>query len=205
MTISLSQAVAPPWAPPLHTVEAVAAGVHWDAIAAGQDLGLAALSVLDQETNNRPGPVIWDTRSPRLYFLVPPDAPDLVDLGLGVRRLSHGAWVAVPGLDIVDPASVCWIAPPAPDAPENLVDPLRLAAALRHAATAQWVTRNVGGRTVEILASADQLAGEACIVCRTSRGPLHPDGVLTIPGDGDGVDRDFDVVVCTAHLGIGRG
>jgi hypothetical protein len=63
VTISLNRSVAPPWAPPLRTVEAVAAGVYWDAIVTGQILGLAALSVLDQETGSGPGPVIWDTRS----------------------------------------------------------------------------------------------------------------------------------------------
>lgn len=204
MTVPLVR-TEPLWAPPLHTVAPVEAGVHWDAVAVGQELGLAVLALLDQETRSQPGPVIWDTRSFRCYFLVPPDTLSAAGPLFEGRLLSRGTWVAVPGLDLVDPIGVCWLAPPAPNAPEGLVDPLRLTAALHHAATAQWVIRDSGGRDEEILANADQLAGRACIVCRTSCGPLHPDGTVTAVGAVPGVVQVSDVAVCTAHLGLDHG
>ncbi|WP_073815067.1 hypothetical protein [Kitasatospora sp. CB01950] len=193
----------PLWAPPQHTVVPVEAGIHWDAVAVGQELGLAALAVLDQETRSQPGPVIWDTRVNRFYFLVPAGSLSAVDPRLSGRLLGRGTWIAVPGLDLVDPIGVCWPAPPNPSAPEQLVDPLRLAAALHHANTSQWVTRNVGDRAQEILASADQLAGRACIICRTSVGPLYSAGSVTVPGDG--VEYVREVVSCTEHQGVHRG
>lgn len=203
MTLPLD---APPrWAPPLGTVTVAEAGVHWDAIAVQQDLGLAALSVLDHETGHRPGPVIWDTRSNTLYFLVPAaTAEAAADPALGTRPLSRGTYVGIPGPDQVDPTGVCWIAPPAPTDPDHLVDPLRLAAALRHVSTAQWATRVVAGQAVDIMASEEQLAGRACIVCRTTCAPLHPGGTVTV-AIGDGVVRDFEAAVCTKDLEFSHG
>ncbi|BAJ30491.1 MULTISPECIES: hypothetical protein [Kitasatospora] len=182
------------------------AGIHWDAVAVQQEPGLAALSVLDQETGHRTGPVIWDTRNSTLYFLVPAaSAAAAADPALGTRPLSRGTYIGVPGVDRVDPTGLCWIAPPSPTDLDQLVDPLRLAAVLRHLATARWVTRAVaGGREVDILASDEQLAGRACIVCRTTRRPLHPDGVVTLQA-GAGVVRDYDTVVCTRDLEAGHG
>ncbi|MFJ5882026.1 hypothetical protein [Kitasatospora cineracea] len=197
---------APPrWAPPLGTVTVVEAGVHWDALAVQQDLGLATLSVLDQETGHRSGPVIWDTRSGWLYFLVPAaTAEATADPALGTRPLSRGTYVGVPGFDQVDPVGVCWIAPPAPTDPDQLVDPLCLVAALRHVSTVQWATRVVAGQTVDVMAGEEQLAGRACIVCRTARSPLHPGGTVTVT-IGEGVVRDFEAAVCTRDSGLSRG
>ena len=198
MTLSLD---APPrWAPPMSTVALVEAGVHWDAVAVRQDLGLAALAVLDQESERRPGPVIWDVRGARLYFLITAGSDTIVD----ARTLRRGTYVAVPGVDVVDPVGLCWIVPPAPDAPDDLVDPGRLASALHHVSTGRWVTRIVAGREVEILASEDQLAGRACLVCRSTRAPLHPGGLVTLAAT-DGVVHDYEAAVCTAHLEVGHG
>ncbi|WP_331730872.1 hypothetical protein OHV05_37565 (plasmid) [Kitasatospora sp. NBC_00070] len=46
-----------------------------------------------------------------------------------------------------------------------------------------------------------QLAGEACIRCGASTGPLHRDGTIPVPA-GQGVVRDTPVVRCTPCLAV---
>ncbi|MFJ4680032.1 MULTISPECIES: hypothetical protein [unclassified Kitasatospora] len=52
--------------------------------------------------------------------------------------------------------------------------------------------------------SPARLQGEACRVCGSTESPLHPGGGITVPGEMSGAVHDFDTVVCTSHLEVGR-
>ncbi|MFD7730658.1 hypothetical protein ACFV6F_09790 [Kitasatospora phosalacinea] len=52
--------------------------------------------------------------------------------------------------------------------------------------------------------SPARLRGEACFACGSTEPPLHPNGTITLPGDTPDVVHDFDTVVCSSDLELGR-
>ncbi|MEY9949915.1 hypothetical protein [Kitasatospora sp. GAS1066B] len=129
------------WIPPEGTVEAVAAGQFWDAVAVPQYIGLAALEILDQPSRPRLGPVIWDSSGrPRMYFLIPLSSPLS---WTHERLLAAGSFVTVPGRTALGLPGPFWIVPPDPDDPGALVDACLLRRArdlMRTAAVAESPT-----------------------------------------------------------------
>ncbi|PBC77580.1 hypothetical protein BX265_2331 [Streptomyces sp. TLI_235] len=189
----------PAWLPEDDTVAVVPAGVHWDAVAVAQHVGIAALSVLDARTGRQPGPVIWCVdRYPRLYFLVAAGSVLDVDDGAPVRHLQAACFVAVPGPTKVGPPGPYWLAPPDPDQPGALVDAGLLSRALRHVRGSNWYEWQppVGGLQ-QLLMNDAQVHGRACVVCGGSEVELAPAGhaYLLLGGGRLG----YAVVACKAR------
>lgn len=187
------------WIPPHKTVEAVAAGQFWDAVAVPQHIGLAALEWLDETTAHRPGPIIWDTSSrPRLYFLIPVGADQSWQ---HERLLTTGSYVAVPGPTTLEPPGPYWIAPPDPDEPDALVDAGMLRRALdrvRTAAVAEYHPRN--GAAQRMLVTVAQMQASACIVCGLEGQTLVEAGHAMTPPLGPG-QLVWAVAACPEHAG----
>lgn len=82
------------WLPIGSTIEAVPAGVFWNAVAVPSALGHRLLAQLGEYT----GAVIEDVAAETLYWLIPPGTGTLWDLP-GIAVLSRNSWVGVPGPD----------------------------------------------------------------------------------------------------------
>jgi hypothetical protein len=127
-----TQSLRPSWMPEPGTLQALRAGIWWDAVVVPQLLGLDALEVMAHADTRAPGPVIWDYGlvHPVLYFLVPVGTAATWSVG-GTETLGEAAFIGVPGATTIEPPGPHWLCPPDPDAPESLVDAERLAEALR--------------------------------------------------------------------------
>lgn len=197
--MTLAEPSAPPWMPPDGTAAAVPAGVHWDAVAVPQHVGLAATEILDRETGRRPGPIAWDTslRAPRIYFLT--------STGIGglawrhERILSRSSYVTLPGQTAITPPGPCWLVPPNPDDPGRLVDADLLRRALdRVRSDAAVEYRPIGGRSQRMLVTSAQLNGMACIVCGEEPLEVIPAGYAFTPPDGPS-RLPWPVMACGSH------
>lgn len=197
--MTLADPSAPPWIPPDGTVDTLPAGVYWDAVVVPQTIGLTAVEILDKETERRPGPIVWDTsaRAPRIYFLTP--------VGVGglawrhERILSRGSYVTLPGLTTIAPPGPCWLVPPHPDRPEQLVDASLLRRALDRVRTDAVIEyQPIGGRPQRMLVTSAQLNGMACIVCGEEPLEVVPAGFAFTPPDGSS-RLPWPVVACRSH------
>ncbi|GAB2697560.1 hypothetical protein GCM10010442_14220 [Kitasatospora kifunensis] len=188
-----------PWVPLQGTVEAVAAGQFWDAVAVPQYIGLAALEYLDQAMGHRPSPVIWDSSGrPRLYFLIPVGSPLA---WTHERLLTAGSFVAVPGPTTLEPPGPYWIVPPDPDDPGALGDAGLLRRALDQVRTAAAAEYHPGdGVPQRMLVTLAQLHAEACIVCGATGGAFVPAGHAVTPPTGPG-RLAWAVAACPDHAG----
>ncbi|GAA1994385.1 hypothetical protein [Kitasatospora viridis] len=198
--IVMADLTAPPWMPPTDTVEAVAAGAFWDAVAVPQHIGLNALEYLDRSSERRPGPIVWDSSilQPRIYFLIPVGTE--TTMWRHERRLSVGTYVALPGPTTVGPPGVYWLVPPSPEDPQALVDPATLRRALdrvRTETTGEY--RPAGGRLQRMLVTSTQLAGGSCIICGETGRPMGAAGVVLVPADGS---PEFDSWRAHDHVGF---
>jgi hypothetical protein len=200
--MTMKERCVPTWMPPDGTVLAVAAGEYWDAVVVPQTTGLAVLSLLDASTRHAPGPIIWDTgRQPRLYFLIPTASGiDLTDT-VGVL-LTSGSHIAVPGPTALIPPGPYWLAPPDPDSPDTLTDHHLLSEALRLVGASSWAEyRTADGEARQVLVTAEQMEGLACLRCGSAEAPLHPSVAITTRV-ADGVVSTTVSVVCTPCLVI---
>jgi hypothetical protein len=64
------------------------------------------------------------------------------------------------------------------------------------------------GYSGPITASANDTAllllfSDRCHVCGTREQPLYPAGMISVP-DGEDIVRDYDIAVCTEHLGAAQ-
>jgi hypothetical protein len=84
----------PAWLPLGLHLEAVPAGVHWDAICVTEEVAPKLLEALDKFT----GAVIEDIPGKKFYWLVPPGAAHEWDVSDLAQVLSGDAWLVVPGL-----------------------------------------------------------------------------------------------------------
>ncbi|WP_019354737.1 hypothetical protein [Streptomyces sp. AA1529] len=82
------------WLPIGSTIEAVPAGVFWNAVVVPGTLGRQLLDELGEFT----GAVIEDVSAEKLYWLIPPRAGTEWNLP-GIEVLSTDSWVGVPGPD----------------------------------------------------------------------------------------------------------
>lgn len=189
------------WVPPEGTVEAVAAGQFWDAVAVPQHIGLAALENLGQASMRRPGPVVRDSPGwPRLYFLIPVASPLA---WTHERLLTAGSFVTVPGPTTLESPGPCWIVPPDPDDPGALVDAGLLRRALdrvRTAAVAEY--HPLGSAPQRMLVTLAQLHSAACIVCGAEGSAFVPAGHAVTPPSGPG-QLAWALVACANHVGEG--
>ena len=80
------------WLPFGSGIEAVPAGVFWNAVVVSRTLGEALLPMLGEYT----GAVIEDVPAGKLYWLIPPGAGTWWGLP-GVDVLGRDSWVGVPG------------------------------------------------------------------------------------------------------------
>lgn len=198
--MTMTERCTPTWMPPEGTVTAVPAGQHWDAVVVPQTSGLAALSLIDSTPDRTTGPVIWDTgRTPRLYFLIPTRSGiDLRDTDAAL--LSSGAFVAVPGPTALIPPGPYWLAPPSPDQPEALGDSQLLSEALHLVGASSWAEyQTADGKVRQVLLTAEQIGGRACLHCASTVPPLHPGVALTVRV-ADGVVSTKASAVCTPCL-----
>ncbi|MDH6121427.1 hypothetical protein ABH930_006910 [Kitasatospora sp. GAS204A] len=188
------------WIPPEGTVEAVAAGQFWDAVAVPQYIGLAALEILDQPSRPRLGPVIWDSSGrPRMYFLIPLSSPLS---WTHERLLAAGSFVTVPGRTTLGLPGPFWIVPPDPDDPGALVDACLLRRALdrmRTAAVAEYHPE--GSAPQRMLVTLAQLHAAACIVCGAEGSVFVPASHAVTPPSGPG-QLAWAVVACAEYAAV---
>ncbi|MFI1175676.1 hypothetical protein [Streptomyces melanogenes] len=113
----------PAWLPAQGVLDAVRAGMWWDAVTIEGDLGRAVAERLSAASGEMPGPIVCDPLGPtaKTYFLVPRgtaalwDEPDTAALG-------ECCYIGLPGTLDADPHGVHWIVPPTARVP-RLVRP----------------------------------------------------------------------------------
>ncbi len=105
------------------------AGLLWDVLILGGDLGYPTLDVLTRLVE-RPGPVLADFGDARMGFFVPPGTAARW-LGSGVRAVGRGTWIVVP-YPGRPTGGVRWLVPP--DGTGHLTDPVVLELAMHEAA-----------------------------------------------------------------------
>lgn len=105
------------------------AGLLWDVLILGGDLGYPTLDVLTGLVE-RPGPVLADFGDTRMGFFVPPGTAARW-LGTGVRAVGRGTWIVVP-YPGRPTGGVRWLVPP--DGTGHLTDPVVLELAMHEAA-----------------------------------------------------------------------
>jgi hypothetical protein len=105
------------------------AGLRWDVLILGGDLGYPTLDVLTGLIG-RPGPVLSDFGDARIGFFVPPGTAARW-LGTGIRAVGRGTWIVVPYPGRAT-GGVRWLVPP--DGSGRLNDPVLLELAMHEAA-----------------------------------------------------------------------
>ena len=105
------------------------AGLRWDVLILGGELGYPTLDVLTGLVEC-PGPVLADFGDARMGFFVPPGTAARW-LGTGVRAVGRGTWIVVP-YPGRPTGGVRWLVPP--DGTGHLTDPVVLELAMHEAA-----------------------------------------------------------------------
>lgn len=90
-------------------VQAMRAGVSWDAVRVPKWLAVPALD----RVGDRSGAVIEDRWGPVWYWLIPPGSGHDWQHGHGIEVLGATCWVVVPPARRTSGAGVRWLLPPA--------------------------------------------------------------------------------------------
>jgi hypothetical protein len=86
------------------------AGRYWTVLSVPESVGLLALNVLWEDPLHTPGPVLRHRRARRVGFFLPPGRAGQW-IGVGVRHVGKGCWVAVPP-PYRDTGHLEWVIPP---------------------------------------------------------------------------------------------